>query len=188
MIMKKILLAVTVFFCIQTLTYAQGAQGETTEMGALTIMTPIDKKLGGGGIGINLGILYGLTDNICVGFIGEAALSFMAPKDTTVESSNLSLWYGGKAVGEYYFSTGKVKPFLGYGLGALKIGGITSGAEADTYSGWKFTHGPRAGILLGNFRLSVEYSFIPSKFNSGKQKYNLGYLGFTIGSHLGSEW
>jgi hypothetical protein len=186
--MKKILLIISIFFCIQTSINAQGAQGEVTQMGGLTIMRPIDKKLGGGGIGINLGVLYGLTDNICVGVVGEAALSFLAPKDTTNQSTNLSLWYGGKAIGEYYFTTGKVKPFVGYGLGALKIGGVTTDTAADTYSGWKFTHGPRAGVLLGNFRLSAEYSFIPSKFTSGKQKYNLGYLGFTIGSHIGSEW
>jgi hypothetical protein len=185
--MKKFILPIMALLCMEFSSFGQGTEGENFQYGGITIMRPLDKNLGGGGFGINLGAFHNFTDNFSAGIVGEGALSFMAPKDTTNKSSNMSIWYGGKGVAEYFFTTSTIKPFVGYGLGALRIGGISSGAEADAYAGWKFVHGPRAGIILGKVRLSLEYSFIPSKFNSGKDIYNLGYLGFNLGSYIGVE-
>ncbi|MFN3589878.1 MAG: hypothetical protein ACK4UP_10900 [Spirosomataceae bacterium] len=167
---------------------AQGEQGRITEFSTLTYFRPTSKNLNGGGIGLTGGILYGLTDKLSVGGAAEASLSFF--NQTTGDGGgSLNAWYGGRAIGEYYLTTNKVKPFVGMGVGALNTGSFSlSSSAADAEASTKFVFGPRAGILLGNFRLSMEYSIVPKKISATTGEYNLSFIGFHIGTHFGSSW
>ena len=176
--MRKFFYFLLGFVFMTDFAFAQGEQGKITEFSTLTYFRPTSKNLNGGGIGLTAGILYGLTDKVSVGAAGEGSLSFF--NQTTGDGGgSLNAWYGGRAIGEYYLTTNKVKPFLGAGVGALNTGSFSlSSSAADAQASTKFVFGPRAGVLLGNFRLSMEYSIVPKKISSTTTgEYNLSFIG-----------
>lgn len=186
--MRKFFFFVLGFVLISNLSFAQGEQGKLTGFTTLNYFRPTSKDLNGGGFGTTAGLLYGLSDNLSVGAAVEGSLSYFN-LITGDGGGSLNAWYGGRVLGEYYLTTNKVKPFIGAGVGALNTGSLSiSSSSADAEASTKLTFGPRAGVLLGNFRLSMEYSIVPKKISGTTGEYNLSFIGFHIGTHFGSSW
>lgn len=186
--MRKFTNLLSGFVFISQLAFAQGKKRDITEFITASYLQPKVDELKGGGIGLTGGLLYGITDKFSFGIAAEGSLSYF--NLTTAEGGgSLNAWYGGRAVGEYYLTEKKVKPFIGAGIGGLKTGSFAESSlnfSADETT--RITLGPRAGILFGNFRISMEYSIIPQKISSITNDYNLRFIGFHLGTHFGSSW
>jgi outer membrane protein X len=126
------------------------------------------------GFGVAVEPKYNVTDNLAAGLRFEGS-AFVTQKVQVgpAGSSQASVSQGARAVGgisakgDWYFTTGSVRPFVGLGLGWYKIGegsqsvntGPGSAAvvqSAGAYSGLGVA--PQLGINLGGFRLAATYT------------------------------
>ena len=199
--MKKILLIVFAFVCIQG-AYAQ--QGGKFRFGMdLGIAAP----QGGNGIGavFNLEPKVNLTDNLNIGLrMGTAALA----KNVTI--NNVFDEVEGEASGtvsfagtfDYYFNKGNssVAPFIGGGVGYYTMANVEVNANQTNVNYDDLTPSNawgglvRAGIELAKFRMAAEYNIIPDTDLQDAQGNVIGisnnkYFAFTLGFYVGGgKW
>ena len=139
---------------------------------------------GRAGIGVYIEPRYGLNDRLTLGLrfggdiLGSGNYEDVEGKPVTVDLSisGLSSYL---VTGEYNFTTNKVRPFGGLGLGlysgeSVSLG--TSGLGTTKSSGLGVM--PRAGVNLGHFRMILAYN-MPLKKELPK------YFLFTIGFEFG---
>lgn len=122
---------------------------------------------------------YRLSDDLALGLRFEGAAlgdKNETDGDTHVHVSVLTSYC---ATGEYYFTPGGVRPFVGAGLGfftqSVSINSNKSDESASA-SNSKFGFFPEAGIEAGHFRLSADYDIIGS---------NESYFAIKIGAFFG---
>nr|WP_319400826.1 outer membrane beta-barrel protein [uncultured Carboxylicivirga sp.] len=139
------------------------------------------------GIGFYVEPKYNLTDNIALGLKMEWAV--LGAEESDGLSASISALGSYQVTGDYYFGTNKVRPFVGLGTGIYSMGSVDYTAntlegtgELSADYGSKFGLAPRAGLLLGHFRLGLEYNIItgiPSELAS--RNYMSIKIGFEIG-------
>lgn len=184
--MKKILLiiAIAIIGIAQTSAQSENYKAFKVDVGGLYGL-PSDGF--DAGIGFYIEPKYNLNDNIALGLKMEWAI--LGAEETEGLSASISALGSYQITGDYYFTTNKVRPFVGLGTGIYSMGsvdytydamGATGEMSADY--GSKFGFAPRAGILLGHFRLGLEYNIItgiPSELAS--RNYMAIKFGFEIG-------
>ena len=115
-----------------------------------------------GSFGINY-LLHGdyfLSDNFTVGLEYNGSAIALKSEESFVGISG----YGADlvlATSHYYFGDGKVKPFVGIGLGAARVSTpeITIGTETiESDRKMNFGISPRAGVKFGNLGLAFSYN------------------------------
>jgi len=96
--------------------------------------------------------------------------------------------------GDYYFNTNKIRPFAGLGLGIYNLGTVEFTADPNESGdgvtindgtidyGTKFGFAPRVGLLMGHFRIALEYNAIMGVEDFLESK---NYLSFKIGVEIG---
>nr|WP_321406470.1 hypothetical protein [uncultured Carboxylicivirga sp.] len=138
------------------------------------------------GIGFYLEPKYNITDNIALGFKMEWAVLGVDEQDGL--SASISALGTYQVTGDYYFTTNKVRPFVGLGTGIYSMGSVDYTydvmSEAGTLTadyGSKFGFAPRAGLLLGHFRVGLEYNIITGLADLDSRNYMSLKLGFEIG-------
>lgn len=157
--------------------------------GLYAIPTGDDVKAG---VGFYVEPKYNITDHIAAGLKMEWAI--MGAEEAEGASIDISAIGSYQITGDYYFGTSKVRPFVGLGLGIYSLGTATiSGTiEGEDYTfdtdteldfGNKFGFAPRAGILLGHFRLGLEYNVITGIDSEISDSKN--YLAFKVGFEIG---
>lgn len=124
---------------------------------------------------------YNLTDNIAVGVkLEQAALVAVANGKTAVLAVATY-----QLTGDYYFGDAKVRFFGGlgmgmYGLASVSIEDSQGNVETVDIGGESvFGLSPRVGVLLGHFRLGLEYNLIFAEI------VNPNYLGIKLGFEIG---
>jgi hypothetical protein len=107
---------------------------------------------------------YFVKDQLAVGLeYNSAAVGYASPGSLLGIS-----FYGNTSVfakGEYFFTTGKVRPYAGLGLGVAKLSTpeltFTSGGKTTTIpeeSKINVGISPRIGLMLGNFGVEFNYT------------------------------
>ena len=85
--------------------------------------------------------------------------------DASEISVGMSLKAAQTIKGEYYFTSMKVRPYAGVGVGRYTMAsiGATGAGDASISESSGIGFAPEAGIALGNFRLSAIYNIVPGK-------------------------
>ena len=132
------------------------------------------------GVGFYVEPKYNVTDNIATGLRAEWAV--IGAADIEGGSVDVSAIGSYLITGDYYFGTEKVRPFAGAGLGLYTLGTVSSsfaGTVTEVELGNKFGFAPRVGLLLGHFRLALDYNIITG--TDVTQNYLALKAGFEIG-------
>lgn len=159
---------------------------------------------GGSSGGVLFGIepKYGLTDNIDLGVRLESAL---VARGVTVMNETATGDVAGISsallTGNYLFSTGGFRPFIGVGLGIFNVAsaGVITVDDGQTNEDVSFSAATklggmvRAGFKAGHFVLGVEYNAISasngirisSAANVGTLSIKNSYLGVKLGFDIG---
>ena len=136
------------------------------------------------GMGFYISPIYNVTDKLSIGprfgfgYAGGGNIQF-GPGSVKVGSTSM---FSFLMVGDYYFSTEKVRPFVGLGLGMYKRGeaSIETGiGYVDISRNAKANFGvkPRIGLNAGHFKMTVDYNFTGEGIHD--------YIGFTLGAEIG---
>lgn len=141
--------------------------------------------LSGGGLNWILDAKYYLKENITVG--AEYNSSIMK----AAGGSLLDGFYGGSqflAKGEYYFTTTKVRPYAGLGLGFAKVETpeYSSGGTVvyPSISRTGFSLSPRLGVMLGKFAVEFQYNVAgktPKETDVQQANKNFNYWTLNLG-------
>lgn len=186
--MKKVLLLVAVLVVGIASANAQSENYKAfkVDVGALYGIPSGDGYKGGAGFYIEP--KYNLTDNLALGLKMEWAV--MGADDIEGMEVSISAIGSYQATADYYFGDSKVRPFVGLGAGIYSMGSAEVSASAAVTGddamaldyGSKFGFAPRAGVLLGHFRLGLEYNVITGLDSALESK---NYLAFKVGFEIG---
>ncbi|MBR8534370.1 outer membrane beta-barrel protein [Carboxylicivirga sediminis] len=185
--MKKVLLLVAVLVAGIASANAQSENYKAfkVDAGALYAIPGGDGVKSGAGFYIEP--KYNLTDNIALGLKMEWAV--MGADDVDGMSVDISALGSYQVTGDYYFGDSKVRPFVGLGAGIYSMGTMEysavdamDGNMGTLDYGSKFGFAPRAGLLMGHFRLGLEYNVITG-IDSALDSRN--YLSFKVGFEIG---
>ncbi len=137
-----------------------------------------------GGVGFYLHPSYYLNDQLNVGLKAEWAVIGAADEmGTSVSISAIGSYL---ATANYYFSTSKVRPYAGLGVGLYSLGSVSSdlgaGNSIDVDYGTKFGVAPKVGLDLGHFTLNVAYNMI---FGVDSDLAGKNYMSVGIGAFFG---
>jgi hypothetical protein len=140
-----------------------------------------------GGVLFYIEPAYRITDIIQVGLRMESAIvarGFASSTDFDLDVKAIGSY---TLNGQYYFSNGNFRPFLGagfgfYSLGSTKVNSDTNTNDIVIASESKFGFYPRAGFDAKHFTFSIDYNIISSSFD-GELKNS--YLGVRIGGFFG---
>ncbi|TAJ11591.1 hypothetical protein DMA11_16170 [Marinilabiliaceae bacterium JC017] len=186
--MKKVLLLVAVLVAGITSSFAQSSNYRAFKVdlgGAYAIPSGDGIKAG---VGFYLEPKYNVTDNLALGLKMEWAA--MGAEDVQGMSVSVSTLGTYQLTGDYYFGDSFVRPFVGIGTGIYSLGTVEVEAENAVTGdevmnmdyGTKFGFAPRAGILIGHFRVGVEYNVITGIDSELESK---NYLSFKLGFEIG---
>ncbi|MCT4586195.1 MAG: outer membrane beta-barrel protein [Carboxylicivirga sp.] len=191
--MKKVLLLVAVLVAGMASANAQSENYKAfkVDLGLLYAVPGGDGAKGGAGLYIEP--KYNVTDNIALGLKMEWAAMTAGQIKTdaqgalTTSSFDATTLGTYQLTGDYYFGDSKVRPFAGLGLGLYAMGtanwDVTQNSEALAAEfGTKFGFSPRAGLLLGHFRLGLEYNIITGIEDPLPSR---NYLSFKVGFEIG---
>jgi outer membrane protein X len=144
----------------------------------------------GGGIGFYLEPKYNINDKFDAGLLIESALLAQAATDLT--SASISGVTSYSITGDYMLGSGKVRPFIGTGIGIYSLGSIdvptdinmqTGAVTTASYSlGSKFGFSPRVGINLSHFQIELQYHIITGQ---DKNLMSKNYLAIKMGIEFG---
>ncbi len=185
--MKKVLLLVAVLVAGIASANAQSENYKAfkVDVGALYGIPSGDGYTGG--VGFYIEPKYNLNDNIALGLKMEWAI--MGADDVEGMEVSISAIGSYQATADYYFGDSKVRPFVGLGAGIYSMGtaevSAVGAVEDDMMSvdyGSKFGFAPRVGVLMGHFRLGLEYNVITG-IDSGLESKN--YLALKVGFEIG---
>lgn len=142
----------------------------------------------GGGVLFAFEPAYRVNDAIAVGLRLEwaAVIRGLSESVDTYNASAASI--GSYTInGNYYLSNGGFRPFVGAGVGLVKLaavgvgvssGGGAVGAAAETKIGFY----PRIGFEAGHFNLTIDYNIIgKTTFEGSDLEMKNGYIGVRIG-------
>lgn len=186
--MKKLTLITLFILCLNTIV---NAQNEFKKIKVFTGLGYAAPNGGGGGFIFDFEPAYRIIDPIAVGFRFEAA---GLVKDVDGESLDLSLVVSYTLNGQYYFTNGGFRPYIGIGLGVYEFGSVSLDSQsgsADTDSQFGFY--PRIGFDAGHFNLNVDFNIVPDSeiqgidLNGNSIITNIknSYIGIRIGGVIG---
>jgi hypothetical protein len=155
-----------------------------------------------GGEGAKGGVLfvvepkYAVIPNLSVGLRMEAAIMARGRADAAGTNTEVDVKAAGSylVTGDYYFTSSKVRPFAGAGLGIYSLAAASTEDEgASVSSGSKFGEMIRAGVELSHFRVGLEYNIVPKttmeyiNVNGEKTSTSMknGYVGIKVGFTIG---
>ncbi|MBS2210350.1 outer membrane beta-barrel protein [Carboxylicivirga mesophila] len=194
--MKKVLLLVAVLVAGIASANAQSENYKAFKVDVGTLYAIPGAEEMASGLGFYIEPKYNMTDNLALGLKMEWAI-MGAADEYDVDISALGTY---QLTGDYYFGDSKVRPFVGLGAGIyamgsvtasntqMSIGGVTVDAgdlmvdEVMPEFGTKFGFAPRAGLLLGHFRLGLEYNIITGIDDVLPSR---NYLSFKVGFEIG---
>jgi len=123
------------------------------------------------GVGFYIEPKYALNENIDLGLlISSNAFAGGDLTGSTASVSALGMW-AILPTFTYRFSTNKVTPYGGLGLGLYSVEGVEVSGFPKGESESKIGFAPRAGVYLGRLNLGVAYNIV-SDFNF--LQFNLG--------------
>lgn len=138
------------------------------------------------GVGIYVEPKYNVTDQFAMGFKGEfvgLASNTLLELDGDLVEVNVSGVASFLLTADYYLTNTIARPFVGIGAGAYILGDVDY-ADDEIYSvnlGTRLGFAPRVGVVLGHFRVALEYNVIPSK----EDLESRSYLGMKVGFEIG---
>ncbi|MBN1251927.1 MAG: hypothetical protein JXR51_16855 [Bacteroidales bacterium] len=185
--MKKIFLIILLILITNNFIYSQDFTKLKVELGGIYGL-PSDGAYTAG-IGYYFNPSYYITDKINVGVKAEFAIIGAASEDGL--SVSISAIGSYLATFNYYFTTSKVRPYIGVGAGLYQLGSASVGtdvASIDVEFGDKFGVAPKIGLDLSHFTISVSYNYIiglDSEFAS-KNYISLGVGVFFGGGKKGN--
>lgn len=158
-------------FAATTLGFAQAASAQAENYQPIREDTGLAgayaASMGGGGFGATVEPKFNLLDKVSLGLRLEGVVTFGgsiggADQDVSVGmgASAASL-----AKGEYFFTTGTARPWVGLGLGmyTLVSQSVDTGQDSVAVSqraGKYFGMAPQLGVDLGRLRLAATYNVI----------------------------
>ncbi|MBD2754639.1 outer membrane beta-barrel protein [Spirosoma validum] len=141
---------------------------------------------------------YGLSDQFDLGLRLEvASVARGVQYNGNITTGDVGAYASYLITGNYLFTQGSVRPFIGAGVGLYTIGAagtvvISNNGQPNQniqlVSDTKFGGMIRAGIKAGHFVASVEYNAVPTtKNNSSALEVTSenAYLGIKIGADIG---
>lgn len=152
-----------------------------------------------GGEGAKGGVLfaiepaYRITDAIQVGLRWETAALVRGFSEPIPDEVSLDIAAIGSFSlnGQYYFSNGSFRPFVGAGIGLYSLAAVKyDDTDADNFeiaaSQNKVGFYPRVGFDAGHFSMSLDYNLIPAtKAEEAGGDFKNSYLGIRIGAFFG---
>lgn len=152
---------------------------------------------GSGGVLLYLEPMYRVMDQLAVGLRIETALFAGQPISGT-SFTTAAFGVGSYTLnGQYYFSNGLFRPFVGAGLGMFTAAGTSTDLGSGNYyvqaATTVFGFYPRVGFDFGHFNLSIDYNLIPSQSTQvdlgglgfTTQTTNYSYIGLRVGASIG---
>ncbi|MEX2233702.1 MAG: outer membrane beta-barrel protein [Cyclobacteriaceae bacterium] len=142
----------------------------------------------GGGVLFAIEPAYRVNDAIAVGFRMEWA-AVIRGLSTSIDSYDASAAAIGSYTvnGNYYFSNGNFRPYVGAGVGLFTLAaaaveasgtGGSAGAAAESKIGFY----PRVGFDAGHFNISIDYNIIgKTTFEGSDLEMKNSYIGIRIG-------
>ncbi|MEP1094495.1 MAG: hypothetical protein ABJG78_05265 [Cyclobacteriaceae bacterium] len=128
------------------------------------------------GIGFYIEPKYAITENIDLGlYLGANVFAGADIAGVSLDAQTLNPYL---ATGTYRFSTNKVTPYAGLGLGlyvakavevTTTINGVTTTDPGESNS--EFGFAPRAGVYVGRLNLGLAYNLVK---DSNFLQFNLG--------------
>lgn len=143
-----------------------------------------------GGVLFTLEPALNLSNHISIGLRIEGAVVASGVGDdlnADLETKGLKSY---TLNGQYYFSSEKVRPFVGVGLGLYSLASTTFQVDGDSQLEFgvsaenKFGFYPRIGFDAGHFTMSADYNLIPAT-EIGDLELKNSYLGIRIGLFIG---
>lgn len=155
-----------------------------------------------GGEGAKGGVLfviepkYAVIPSVSLGLRLETAIMARGRTDASGTNTEFDVKAAGSylVTGDYYFTSSKVRPFAGAGLGLYSLAAASTEDDgASVSSGSKFGQMIRAGVELSHFRVGLEYNIVPKTtmeyINSNGVKTTSsmknGYVGIKVGFTIG---
>jgi len=142
----------------------------------------------GGGIGFYLEPKYNLNDKFDLGFLMEDALLVQKLEGYSSDVSGVASY---SLTGDYMLGSGKVRPFIGTGIGIYSLGSVSATTVDDGMGGTvtlpgaslgtKFGFSPRVGINLSHFQIELQYHVITGQVDG----ISKNYLGIKMGLEFG---
>lgn len=155
-----------------------------------------------GGEGAKGGVLfviepkYAVIPSVSLGLRLETAIMARGRTDAAGTNTEFDVKAAGSylVTGDYYFTSSKVRPFAGAGLGLYSLAAASTEDDgASVSSGSKFGQMIRTGVELSHFRVGLEYNIVPKTtmeyINSNGEKTTSsmknGYVGIKVGFTIG---
>ncbi|WP_425392756.1 hypothetical protein [Ekhidna sp.] len=114
------------------------------------------------GIGFYIEPKYAFNENIDLGLV--LGTNGFAGADLGGQSYGATSALVVLPTGTYRFSTSKVTPYAGLGLGLYRFDGaevsVAGGGSVETEGETKFGFAPRAGVYLGRMNLGAAYNIV----------------------------
>jgi len=150
--MKKLLLFTILFTTVNFFSKAQSS-----------IFKPFQIGIGSGfsnGLALYIHPQYNLNDKLTIGLNLQSAIVATGINGSSGSASAVGTY---QLTGVYHFSTEKVRPYVGLGLGLSNVGTVAvSNSSAAADYGTKFGVTPKVGVKMGHFKLEAEYNILPS--------------------------
>lgn len=189
--MKKISLLFLLVLCAGLVASAQEYKPFKVGVGLGYALTTGDGAKGG--VLLYLEPAYRVSDPLLVGIrLETAAVTRGFSEDVLASGGTIDVAAIGSfsAFGQYYFSTGSFRPFIGAGAGFFTLAAVSgsgqSGFVTAVEASNKFGFYPRVGFDLGHFNMSVDFNLIPaSETIGGLAEVKNSYLGFRAGFSIG---
>jgi outer membrane protein W len=142
----------------------------------------------GGGVLFGIEPAYRVNDALAVGLRMEWA-AVIRGLSTAVDSYDASAAAIGSYTlnGNYYFSNGNFRPFVGAGVGlftlaAAAVSGSSGGGSAGAAAESKIGFYPRIGFDASHFTISIDYNIIgKTTFEGSDLEMKNSYIGIRIG-------
>jgi opacity protein-like surface antigen len=142
----------------------------------------------GGGVLFAIEPAYRVNDALAVGLRLEWAAVIRGLSESVESYDASAAAIGSYTVnGNYYLSNGSFRPFVGFGVGIVKlaaaaVAGSSQGGSAGAAAETKIGFYPRIGFEAGHFNLTLDYNIIgKTTFEGSDLEMKNGYIGIRIG-------
>lgn len=129
---------------------------------------------------------YAVMDALSLGLRFEVAVMARGTSDGQGSLSSIDVKASGSylATGDYYFTSNKVRPFAGAGVGIFSLASASGDQNTTAVSAAssKFGGMLRGGVELGHFRIGLEYNLVG---NTDLKDVNNATVGTSKNSYIG---
>lgn len=143
-----------------------------------------------GGAAFSLEPKYAVLEQLSVGLRLQVAATGRADESGDLEEVKANASYA--AMGDYYFTNTRFRPFAGLGAGYFQVAGLSVASDNESVSvDGKFGGVLRGGFEFGHLRAEAEYNLIGASqafdFTTGQktEKVQNRYWGIKLGFNIG---